>query len=74
MSSTPACLTGCLTRVVVGDEHGIEAGQWSAALRRIQLELRGVPVAQREYIAKALLDLAVSKLPAVGRDSGATVS
>lgn len=59
MQSTP----GCLTRVVVGDECDIEMAQWAQALQRIQSELRDVPVAQREYIANALLGLAVSRVP-----------
>lgn len=59
MQSTP----GCLTRVVVGDECDIEVAELARALQRIQSELRDVPVAQREYIANALLDLAVSRLP-----------
>jgi hypothetical protein len=60
MQSTP----GCLTRVVVGDEREIEVAALATALQRIQAELRGVPAAQREYIANALLVLAVSKVPA----------
>lgn len=56
MQSTP----GCLTRVVVGDECEIEVAEWALALQRIQSELRGLPVAQREYIANALLGLAVA--------------
>jgi hypothetical protein len=59
MQSTP----GCLTRVVVGDECDIEMAQRALALQRIQSELRDVPVAQREYIANALLGLAVSRVP-----------
>lgn len=59
MQSTP----GCLTRVVVGDECDIEVAELALTLQRIQSELRDVPVAQREYIANALLGLAVSRVP-----------
>lgn len=52
---------GCLTRVVVGDEREIEIAGLAAALRRIQSELPEVPAAQRDYLAKALLDLAVAR-------------
>lgn len=67
MQSTP----GCLTRVVVGDEREIEVAELALALQRIQSELHGVPAAQRDYIANALLELAVAKVPARDRDAGA---
>lgn len=66
MQSTP----GCLTRLVVCREREVEVAEWALALQRIQSELRDVPVAQREYIANALLDLAVSRLPAFGSNAG----
>lgn len=52
---------GCLTRIVVG-QCQVEVAELAAAIGRIQLELRDVPAAQREYIAKALLGLAVTKM------------
>lgn len=68
---------GCLTRVVVDDEYQIEVAQLQVAMQRIQAALDGVPPAQREYIANALLNLAVSKVPqtvAFNRALGATLS
>lgn len=49
-----------LTRVMTGDDCGVEIAQLQAVLQRIQNALRDVPLAQREYIANALLNLAVS--------------
>jgi len=67
----------CLTRVVVDDQYEIEVAQLQVAMQRIQAALGDVPAAQREYIANALLNLAVSKVPqtvAFNRTLGATVS
>jgi hypothetical protein len=50
----------CLTRVVTDDDHGVEVAQLQSVMQRIQNSLRDVPEAHREYIANALLDLAVS--------------
>jgi hypothetical protein len=47
------------------------------AMQRIQSALDGVPAEQRDYIANALLNLAVSRVPqtvAFNRTLGATVS
>ena len=49
-----------LTRVMTDDDHGVEVAQLQSVLQRIQSALRDVPLAQREYIANALLTLAVS--------------
>lgn len=57
MDMTPA---HCLTRVMTGDDRGVEIAQLQTVLQRIQSALRDVPPAQREYIANALLTLAVS--------------
>lgn len=72
---------GCLTRVVVDDEPAIEVAQLESARQRIQRALAemagGMPAEQREYIAVALLNLAVSRAPytvAFRREFGATVS
>lgn len=76
---------GCLTRVVVDDEPAIEVAQLESARQRIQralAEMAGsmpadLPAEQREYIASALLNLAVSSAPytvAFRRECGATVS
>lgn len=75
----------CLTRVVVDDEHAIEVAQLERARQRIQralAEMAGhmpadMPAQQREYIASALLNLAVSRAPytvAFRRECGATAS
>jgi hypothetical protein len=50
----------CLTRVMTDDDHGIEVAQLQLVMQRIQSALRDMPPAQREYIANALLNLAVS--------------
>jgi hypothetical protein len=56
-----AIASNCLTRVVV-DDRNIEIAQLQAAVHRIQEALPNVPATQREYIANALLNLAVSKI------------
>lgn len=50
----------CLTRVITDDDRGVEIAQLQSVMQRIQSALRDVPLAQREYIANALLTLAVS--------------
>ena len=50
----------CLTRVMTDDDGGVEIAQLQSVMQRIQSALRDVPLAQREYIANALLTLAVS--------------
>lgn len=52
----------CLTRVVIDDDCGIEVAQLQSVMQRIQSMLHDVPQAQREYIANALLNLAVSRM------------
>lgn len=52
----------CLTRVMTDDEHGLEVAQLQSVMHRIQGALMNVPQAQREYIANALLNLAVSRM------------
>jgi hypothetical protein len=49
-----------LTRVMTDDDGSVEIAQLQLVLQRIQSALRDVPLAQREYIANALLTLAVS--------------
>lgn len=49
-----------LTRVMTDDDRGVEVAQLQTVLQRIQSALRDVPLSQREYIANALLTLAVS--------------
>lgn len=49
-----------LTRIMTDDDRGVEIAQLQSVLQRIQSALRDVPLAQREYIANALLTLAVS--------------
>lgn len=51
----------CLTRVMVDDE-GVEVAQLQAVMHRIQQSLRSIPDEQREYVANALLNLAVSRM------------
>jgi len=50
----------CLTRVMTDDDRSVEIAQLQTVMQRIQSALRDVPLAQREYIANALLTLAVS--------------
>jgi hypothetical protein len=54
-------LDRCLTRVVI-DDAGVEVAQLQSVMRRIQQSLRGIPGEQRDYVASALLALAVSHL------------
>ncbi|HEY6644871.1 hypothetical protein [Povalibacter sp.] len=58
ISQTPRCLT----RVVIDDDCAIEVAQLQSVMQRIQCLLHDVPQAQREYIANALLNLAVSRM------------
>lgn len=53
---------GCLTRVMIDDDCAIEVAQLQSVMHRIQCMLHDVPQAQREYIANALLNLAVSRM------------
>lgn len=57
----------CLTRVMTDDDRGVEVAQLQSVMQRIQSALRDMPIAQREYIANALLNLAVSRMV---RDGG----
>ena len=50
----------CLTRVMTDDDSAVEIAQLQSVMQRIQGALRDVPLAQREYIANALLNLAVT--------------
>lgn len=52
----------CLTRVMTDDDCGVEIAQLQSVMHRIQSSLRDLPVAQREYIANALLNLAVTRM------------
>jgi len=61
----------CLTRVVIDADCGIEVAQLQSVMQRIQSMLYDVPQAQREYIANALLNLAVSRMV---KEEGMTVS
>ena len=51
----------CLTRVMI-DDDGVEIAHLQSVMRRIQHSLRDIPFEQREYIANALLNLAVSTM------------
>lgn len=55
-------VSGCLTRVVAGDDSAVEVAQLQSVMHRIQGMLGAVPPAQREYIANALLNLAVMRM------------
>jgi hypothetical protein len=44
------------------DDRGVEVAQLQSVMHRIQSSLCNVPMAQREYIANALLNLAVSRM------------
>jgi hypothetical protein len=52
----------CLTRVMLDDEGGVEVAQLRAVRQRIQHSLADIPREQREYVANALLTMAVSCL------------
>ena len=58
----PDLSRGCLTRVMTDDDRGVEVAQLQWVMQRIQRSLGHVPEAHREYLAHALLDLAVSTL------------
>lgn len=60
----------CLTRVMTDDDRGVEVAELQSVLQRIQGSLSDVPEAHREYLANALLDLAVSML--LGRQTEAS--
>lgn len=55
-------VSGCLTRVMVDDDSALEIAQLQSVMHRIQGMLGAVPAAQREYIANALLNLAVAHM------------
>lgn len=54
--------SNCLTRVVVDDGFDIEIGQLQSVMQRIQQSLSDIPPSQREYIANALLNVAVTRM------------
>jgi hypothetical protein len=54
--------SNCLTRVVVDDGFDLEVGQLQSVMQRIQHSLRDIPASQREYIANALLNVAVTRM------------
>ncbi len=54
--------SNCLTRMVVDDDQELEVAQLQSVMHRIQDALCHVPVTQREYIANALLNLAVARM------------
>lgn len=54
--------SSCLTRVVVDDEFDLEIGQLQLVMQRIQQSLSDIPLTQREYIANALLNVAVTRM------------
>ena len=53
-----AFATRCLTRVIV-DTSDVEVAQLQFAKLRIQEALQSIPLEQRDYIANALLNVAV---------------
>ncbi len=57
-----AAVSRCLTRVVVDDEREVAIAQLQLVMQRIQLAVGNIPVSQREYIANALLNLAVARM------------
>ncbi len=52
----------CLTRVMIDDDCAVEVAQLQTVMQRIQYMLHDIPAAQREYIANALLNLAVARM------------
>ena len=67
----PTGVAGCLTRVVIGDDRSVEVAELQAVMQRIQSMLDNVPAAQREYIANALLNLAVERIGKLRRPARA---
>ena len=51
----------CLTRVMI-DDCSVEVAQLQLVMQRIQCTLHDIPVSQREYVANALLNLAVARM------------
>jgi hypothetical protein len=60
----------CLTRVIV-DDDGLVIAELQSVMQRIQNSLRSIPVEQREYVANALLNFAVSRMV---REEGASTT
>ena len=54
--------SSCLTRVILDDGCNVEVAQLQSAMSVIQSSLRAIPPSQREYIANALLNLAVGRM------------
>ena len=52
----------CLTRVMIDDDCAVEVAQLQSVMQRIQCMLHDIPASQREYIANALLNLAISRM------------
>jgi hypothetical protein len=52
----------CLTSVVTDEDSRVEIAQLQSVMKRIQSSLHDIPRSQRQYIANALLNLAVSKM------------
>jgi hypothetical protein len=44
------------------DDDGLVIAELQSVMQRIQRSLRSIPIEQREYVANALLDLAVSRI------------
>jgi hypothetical protein len=44
------------------DDDGLVIAELQSVMQRIQNSLRSIPIAQREYVANALLNLAVSQM------------
>lgn len=61
----------CLTRVMIDDDCALEVAQLQTVMQRIQCMLHDVPQVERDYIANALLELAVSRMKGRASGSGA---
>jgi hypothetical protein len=57
----PMSSNRCLTRVIV-DDDGVEVAHLQTVMQRIQYALQDIPAAQREYVANALLNIAVTRM------------
>jgi hypothetical protein len=44
------------------DDDGLVVAELQSVMQRIQNSLRSIPIEQREYVANALLNLAVSRM------------
>jgi hypothetical protein len=54
-------MSACLTRVLLDDRHSVDVAQLQRVMQRIESALPDIPVAQRAYISRALLIVALAR-------------